>query len=262
MGGADASRRGTQIRRRIGIERPEFLSKRTNVGNVWQAPPGAAARSWPTREVGWTVVPLCSNDASWGKVQWHTGRFTSRGSGSIFDTETRMGSQSSCAAKRRTDAHFGVEPGSTRGDVRHKCHEIWQDTKTAMVYVLVVMSVVPNVAGAALLSFQLLRTCHGKHCLDRYQVAKGTYQIPGMACFRPTSFYSPGQYEKYPRLAREYFSILYLYVVGDALVVYLRDRDRYIVIWHHYGRSPDLDRIEAEGSCATDVKFKINENEE
>jgi hypothetical protein len=135
---------------------------------------------------------------------------------------------------------------------------ILKHTRAALVSALVGAAVAPVLLCGSALSFQLYRTCHGKHCLDRYKVADGSYQIPGVACFHPIAFYSPGKYEKHPKLAREYFIILYGFVVGDALVIYVRDQDQYLVLWHHYGNSPDLDQVEPE-ACMTDFKFKIND---
>src|SRR4051812_40553806 len=73
------------------------------------------------------------------------------------------------------------------------------------------------------LSFQLYRTCHGRNCLDEFKMADGSYQIPGLACFHPISFYRSSEYEKFPNVARHYFINLYGFA-GDMLVIYLTDQ--------------------------------------
>jgi hypothetical protein len=125
----------------------------------------------------------------------------------------------------------------------------------AVLSAIAVAALPPMVLGEPALWLQLFRTCHGNRCLDQFRVGAGYYQIPGLTCFRPIPFYSPSTYERHPNMARAYFVLLYEFV-GKSVVIYLTEKDRYIVIFHNYQELPDL--VEAE-FCKWDFKFRIKE---
>lgn len=77
---------------------------------------------------------------------------------------------------------------------------------------------------------QFSRTCYGKECLQPYQTSKNEYRFPGLFCFQVSEFYFPSKYEKYPELARNYFLAEYTVVGRPRLIIYIAERDRYIVL--------------------------------
>lgn len=105
-------------------------------------------------------------------------------------------------------------------------------------------------------SFQFFRTCYGIECLQRYKVVEG-YRIPGIACFTAGGMYFPDQeYERYPRLARRYFNIQYV-LIGDRLIAYSKNEDRYIVLKPQYFyKSPVLRDADF---CEADFQFQVDE---